>query len=54
MTIDIIIGIIILAVSLSGVVIFTLWSRHIIDRIHSDSPGTLKEIQETIINERKF
>ncbi len=53
MTLNIIIGIILLAVSLGGVVIFTLWSRHIIERIYSAPPGTLKEIQENIINGKK-
>ncbi len=53
MTFDIIIGILLLAASLSGVIILTLWSRHIIERIYSEPPDTLKEIQETITNERK-
>jgi hypothetical protein len=46
MTFDIIIGIILLAGSLGVVVLFTLWSRHIIERIHSGSSGTLKETQD--------
>ncbi len=53
MTFDIIIGIILLAASLGGVVLFTFWSRHIIERIYSSSSGTLKETQEKISNERK-
>ncbi len=53
MTLNIIIGIILLTASLGGVVIFTLWSRHIIEVIYSASQGTLKEIQENTINERK-
>jgi hypothetical protein len=53
MTLNIIIGIILLAASLGGVVIFTLWSRHIIERIHSAPTGTLKEIQGNINNGRK-
>ncbi len=46
MTFDIIIGIILLVGSLGGVVLFTLWSRHIIERIYSGSSGTLKEKQD--------
>ena len=53
MTFNIIIGIILLVLSLGGVIVFTLWSRHIIERIYSGSPGTLKEIQENINNGNK-
>jgi len=47
MTFDMIIGIIVLSASLTGVVILTLWSRHIIERIFSNSPDKLKENSET-------
>ena len=53
MTLDIIIGLILLTASLSGVILFTLWSRHIIERLHDSSPDTLKEAQENTLNERK-
>jgi len=53
MTLDIIIGLILLTASLCGVILFTLWSRHIIEQLHSNSPDTLKEVQENRLNERK-
>jgi len=47
---DIIIGIILTVMALGAVVILTLWSRRIIERIHAHSPGSLREIQKDIIN----
>lgn len=47
---DTIIGIIITVIALGTVVMLTLWSRHIIERIHARSPGSLREIQKDIIN----
>jgi hypothetical protein len=42
-----------LTVAAAGIVIgLTLWSRSIIERIHSRSPGSLKEIQKEILNGR--
>jgi hypothetical protein len=47
---DIIIGIILMVMALGVVVILTLWSRRIIERIHARPPGSLREIQKDIIN----
>jgi hypothetical protein len=47
---NIIIGIILTVMALGAVVILTLWSRRIIERIHARSPGSLREIQKDIIN----
>ncbi|MEA1964829.1 MAG: hypothetical protein U9O41_06855 [Candidatus Aerophobetes bacterium] len=51
MTSNIIIGIILTVLALSAVVILTLWSRRIIERIRSRSPKTLREIKREIDNE---
>jgi len=48
MTFDIIVGIILTAVSLCVIVFLVLWSRHIIERIHSKPPRTLREIKQEI------
>ncbi len=45
MTLDILIGIALTVMSLGAVVLLTLWSRHIIERIHARSPSSLREIQ---------
>lgn len=50
MDLDIIIGIILTVMALGTVVILTLWSRRIIERIYAHSPGSLREIQKDIIN----
>jgi hypothetical protein len=47
---NIVIGIILTVMALGTVVILTLWSRRIIERIHARSPGSLREIQKDIIN----
>jgi len=53
MTLDILIGIILTAVALCTVVLLTLWSRRIIERIHVHASGSLREIQKDIINGNK-
>ncbi|MBW2615006.1 MAG: hypothetical protein JRD02_02370 [Deltaproteobacteria bacterium] len=53
MTLDILIGIVLTAIALGGVVVLALWSRRIIERIHAHSPGSLREIQKEIINGNK-
>ena len=50
MTFDILAGIIITAVALCVVVFLTFWSRRIIERIHTHSPGSLRKIKKEIIN----
>ncbi|MBW1939735.1 MAG: hypothetical protein JRI67_13455 [Deltaproteobacteria bacterium] len=50
MDLNIIIGIIVTVMALVVVVILTIWSRRIIERIHARSPGSLREIQKDIIN----
>jgi hypothetical protein len=50
MDLNIIIGIILTVTALGAVVILTLWSRRIIERIHANSPGSLRKIQKDIIN----
>ena len=45
MSLDILIGIALTAMSLGAVVLLTLWSRHIIERINAHSPSSLREIQ---------
>jgi hypothetical protein len=47
---DIIIGIILMVMALGAIVILTLWSRRIIERIHARPRGSLREIQKDIIN----
>ena len=53
MTFDILMGIVLTALALGVVVLLTLWSRRIIERIHARSPGSLREIQKDIINGNK-
>jgi hypothetical protein len=50
MDLNIITGIILTVIALGTVVILTLWSRRIIERIHTHSPGSLRKIQKDIIN----
>jgi len=50
MTSNVVIGIILTGIALGAVVFLTLWSRQIIERIHSRSPSSLREIQ----NDNKF
>ncbi len=50
MTFDVFTGIIFIAAALCVIVFLTLWSRHIIERIHAHPPGSLREIQKEIIN----
>ena len=45
MALDILIGIALTVMSLGAVVLLTLWSRHIIERIHARSPSSLREIK---------
>ena len=53
MTFDILVGIVLTALALGVVVLLTLWSRRIIERIHARSPSSLREIQKDIINGNK-
>lgn len=53
MTFDILMGIVLTALALGVVVLLTLWSRRIIERIHARSPGSLRQIQKDIINGNK-
>jgi hypothetical protein len=50
MTFDTVIGVGLTAIALGAVVLLTLWSRRIIERIHNHSPGSLRKIQKDIIN----
>lgn len=50
MDLDIITGIILTVMALGAIVILTLWSQRIIERIHARPPGSLREIQNDIIN----
>jgi hypothetical protein len=50
MDLNMLIGIILTVTALGAVVMLTLWSRRIIERIHAHSPGSLREIQKDIIN----
>ncbi len=50
MTFDMVVGIGLTALALGAVVLLTLWSRNIIERIHSRSPASLREIQKDIVN----
>ena len=42
---DIILGITLTAMALGAVIFLTLWSRRIIERIHTRAPGSLREFQ---------
>ena len=52
-TFDILLGIVITAISLFAVVFLTIWSRRIIERIHVRQPSSLREIQKETINGNK-
>ena len=52
-TFDVLLGIILTAISLCAVVFLTIWSRRIIERIHARQPSSLREIQKEIINGNK-
>ena len=52
-TFDILLGIILTAISLFAVVFLTMWSRRIIERIHARPPSSLREIQKETINGNK-
>jgi hypothetical protein len=53
MTFDSLLGIVLTALSLCAVVFLTMWSRRIIERIHTRPPSSLREIQKEIINGNK-
>lgn len=53
MTFDILMGIVLTALALGIVVLLTLWSRRIIERIYARLPSSLREIQKDIINGNK-
>jgi hypothetical protein len=44
MSSDSLTGVILTVVPLCGVALLTLWSRHIIERIHSRAPTSLRKI----------
>jgi hypothetical protein len=48
MAFDLLFGVILIILALICVVLLTLWSRRIIERIHDHSPGSLREIQREI------
>lgn len=50
MNVETVAGIILTVLALGTVVILTLWSRKIIERIYTHNPGSLREIQKDIIN----
>lgn len=50
MDLDIVIGVTLTILALGAVIFMTFWSRHIIERINSESPGSLREIQKEKIN----
>jgi len=52
-TFDILLGIILTAISLCAVVFLTIWSRRIIEGIHARQPSSLREIQKETINGNK-
>ena len=43
-------GIILTVAALGIVVVLTIWCRNIIDRISTRAPGSLREIQQKILN----
>ncbi len=45
-------GIVLTILALGAVVILTLWSRRIIERIHAHRPSSLRHIQKEILNEQ--
>ncbi len=53
MTFDIFLGIVLTAISLCTVVLLTMWSRRIIERIHTRPPSSLREIQNETTNGNK-
>jgi len=53
MTFDILLGIILTAISLCAVVFLTMWSRRVIERIHTRPPSSLREIQKETVNGNK-
>ena len=53
MDFDLLFGLILTVSALGAVVGLTLWSRNIIERIHSGSPPSLRKIQNEIINGKK-
>ncbi len=52
-TFDILLGIVLTAISLFAVVFLTVWSRRIIERIHARQPNSLREIKKEIIDGNK-
>ena len=51
MTMEIIVGLVVIALSLGTVIFLTLWSRRIIERIHLKSSKILPEIKREIDDE---
>lgn len=50
MTLDMACGIVLTIMALCTVALLTLWSRYIINRIHKDSPSSLREIHMNFKN----
>ena len=53
MSFDMILGSLLTLAALGAVVLLTLWSRSIIERIHDRAPGSLRNIQKDIMNGNK-
>ncbi len=43
-------GIVLTVLALGAVAFLTLWCRRIIERIHTHRPGSLRDIQNDILN----
>jgi hypothetical protein len=52
LTFDIVLGIVLTILTLGVVVLLTLWSRRIIERIHAHRPSSMRNIQKEILNEQ--
>ena len=53
MNLEIIFGVALAILALGTVVLLTLWSRRIIERLHFNSSGSLRQIQKDIMNGNK-
>jgi phosphate/sulfate permease len=47
---DAVVGVVLIAVALAAVFGLTFWSRRIIERIHAQRPGSLRQIEKDITN----
>jgi len=53
MSFDMVVGALLTLAALAAVVLLTLWSRSIIERIHDRAPGSLRNIRKDIMNGNK-